>query len=430
MEILDLNRNENLVDWGIERTAKQKVIVWKNESVEYDVYRIPIDKLVYNSKNGRMFMEAKKFESDESITLEQLKENDPKHFNDEVENLIWNTNEERNVFTKRDIEKFGQIEPGVVLDDGTVIDGNRRFTCLRRLHREHPDNPKYSYFLAAIVKVDGKKITNKILKEYELRVQFGADEKVGYNVINMNMSIYELIEKSDTKDFDYTTVAELVNKTPGEISKICKTCALVDEFLDYIKKPGEYAIAEEMKIYWPLEPLVTYFDNEGRNLTPLEKIERKHLFFDYLLTLKVALITQNLRDGLIRKVFKDKSETKELIEEHKETIGNKIQDVIDASKTPEELVSSMNELKESGEASEDQEHYEKKVNKQVANKQLDVPLKECQAALKSLNNVNLKPLIDASNVIAQKKLTEINDELNKITGKVKTLQMEINKDVL
>lgn len=430
MEILDLNRNENLVDWGIERTAKQKVIVWKNESVEYDVYRIPIDILVYNSKNGRMFMEAKKFESVESITLEQLKENDPKHFNDEVENLIWNTNEERNVFTKRDIEKFGQIEPGVVLDDGIVIDGNRRFTCLRRLHREHPDNPKYSYFLAAIVKVDGKKITNKILKEYELRVQFGADEKVGYNVINMNMSIYELIEKSDTKDFDYTTVAELVNKTPGEISKICKTCALVDEFLDYIKKPGEYAIAEEMKIYWPLEPLVTYFDNEGRNLTPLEKIERKHLFFDYLLTLKVALITQNLRDGLIRKVFKDTNETKELIEEHKETIGNKIQDVIDASETPEELVSSMNELKESGEAREDQEHYEKKVNKQVANKQLDVPLKECQAALKSLNNVNLKPLIDASNVIAQKKLTEINDELNKITAKVKTLQMEINKDVL
>ena len=195
-------------------------------------------------------------------------------------------------------------------------------------------------------------------------------------------------------------------------------------------EPGEYAIAEEMKIYWPLEPLVTYFDNEGRNLTPLEKIERKHLFFDYLLTLKVALITQNLRDGLIRKVFKDKSETKELIEEHKETIGNKIQDVIDASETPGELILSMNELKESAEASEDLEHYEKKVNKQVANKQLDVPLKECQAALKSLNNVNLKPLIDASNVIAQKKLTEINDELNKITGKVKTLQMEINKDVL
>ena len=149
-----------------------------------------------------------------------------------------------------------------------------------------------------------------------------------------------------------------------------------------------------------------------------------------LTRLKVALITQNLRDGLIKKVFKDANETKELIEEHKKTIGNKIQDVIDASKTPEEFVSSINELKESDEASEDQEHYEKKVNKQVANKQLDVPLKECQAALKSLNNVNLKPLIDASNVIAQKKLTEINDELDKIAKKVKTLQMEINKDVL
>ena len=31
---------------------------------------------------------------------------------------------------------FGQREPGVVLADGRVVDGNRRFTCLRRIQRE------------------------------------------------------------------------------------------------------------------------------------------------------------------------------------------------------------------------------------------------------------------------------------------------------
>ena len=162
MKIMDLNQNGNLQDWGIERTSKQKTIPWKEETEEYDVYKIPLDILAYNLRNGRMFMEVKKFESEEKISLAQLKEDDIENYNNEVENLIWSTNEEKNEHTKNDIAKYGQIEPGVVLDDGTVIDGNRRFTCLRRLHREFPNEEKYKYFLAAIIKVDGQKITKKL----------------------------------------------------------------------------------------------------------------------------------------------------------------------------------------------------------------------------------------------------------------------------
>lgn len=428
MEILNLSVNDNYQEWGIKRTAKQKTIVLKNSSQEYDVYKIPVDILVYNPTNGRMFMEAKRFENEEHTNLSTLKEQDPKKYNDEVENLIWSTNEERNLSTKRDIEKFGQIEPGVVLDDGTVVDGNRRFTCIRRLHREFPNDERFAYFLAAIIKVDGKQITRQLLKEYELRVQFGADEKVGYNVINKNMSIYWLIEKENS--FDYTTIADLLGNgtTAGDVSKICKTCKLVDEFLDYIGKSGEYQIAEDMKIYWPLEPLVTYFMNDGKNLTELEKQERKHLFFDYLLTLDVALITQNLRDGLIKKVFKDSNETKKLIDEHKETIGDKIQTIIEDSNDIEEFNDSIKELRNSDEAIEDKENYEKVVSKQVAKNQIDIPLKECKNALKSLDNVNVKPLINASNTIANQKLEEIKNALSEIENKVRMIKLQIENE--
>lgn len=428
MEILNLNVNDNYQEWGIKRTAKQKTIVLKNSSQEYDVYKIPVDILVYNPTNGRMFMEAKRFENEEHTNLATLKDIDPKKYNDEVENLIWSTNEERNLSTKRDIEKFGQIEPGVVLDDGTVVDGNRRFTCIRRLHREFPSDERFAYFLAAIIKVDGKQITRQLLKEYELRVQFGADEKVGYNVINKNMSIYWLIEKENS--FDYTSIAELLGNetTAGDVSKICKTCKLVDEFLDYIGKSGEYQIAEDMKIYWPLEPLVTYFMNDGKNLTELEKQERKHLFFDYLLTLDVALITQNLRDGLIKKVFKDSAETKKLIDEHKETIGDKIQTIIEDSTDIDDFNESIKELRNSDEATEDKENYEKVVSKQVAKNQIDIPLKECKNALKSLDNVNVKPLINASNTIANQKLEEIKNVLTEIENKVRTLKLQIENE--
>ena len=263
-----------------------------------------------------------------------------------------------------------------------------------------------------------------------MRVQFGSDEKVGYNVINKNMSIYELIEKNENKDFDYATVADLLgnNTKASDILKICKTCRLVDEFLDYIGKTGEYQIAEDLKIYWPLEPLSQYLSNESKNLTQLEINQRKHLFFDYLLTLDVALITQNLRDGLIKKVFKNDEATKKLIIEHNEKIGNEIKDVINNANSVTIFNDLINELKDSEEAVEDKEAYEKAVQKEVSKNQLDVPLKECINALKSLENVNVKPLVNASNIIAEKKLSEISSTLNEIEIIIKKIKSEMQVD--
>ena len=423
MEILNLKLNDDLMDWGFVRTSSQKKIVWKDETVEYDVYKIPVDILVYNLRNGRMFIEAKRFENTENIKLEDLKKEDPKKYNDEVENLIWSTNEERNIATKKDIEKYGQIEPGVVLDDGTVIDGNRRFTCIRRLHREHPDDDRFKYFSAALVRVDGKIITNQLLKEYELRVQFGADEKVGYNVINMNMSIYDLIKNN--KEFDYTKVAELINKTPGDINKIYRTCKLVDEFLEYIGLPGEYQIAEDMKIYWPLEPLGSYFSGEGKVLTPFEVSARKHLFFDYLLTLDVSLITQNLRDGLIKKIFKDPDKTNEVIKEHKDVIGDSIQEVINSSSGAQDFLSSINALRETTEAQQDKDNYERKVNELTNKSVLDLPIRQCRDAQKTLEDGNIKALTESSNPIADEKLNEIKKILSQIKDRIKDLEAEM-----
>ncbi len=426
MRVLDLTINENLTDWGIEITSKQKTIVMKNRSIDFDVYKIPIDLLVYNLNNGRMFMEVRKKENDDNIDLSEMKKIDPANYNNEIESLIWETSEERNEYTKKDIQKFGQIEPGVILDDGTVIDGNRRFTCLRKLHREYPNDEKFSYFLAAIIRVDGQQITNKLLKEYELRVQFGNDEKVDYKPINKFMSIYELIEKNN-EDFDYTTVGELINKKPGEINKICKTCKLVDEFLNYIEKPGEYQIAEEYNIYWPLEPLVTYFDNDGKNLTPVEQQKRKCLYFDYLLTLDVALMTQNLRDSLIKKVFKNKFETEKLIDKHNQIIGGLISNIINTSTSSDEFNEQINSLRHSDEAEEDKKVYQDTVGKLNDISQLDMPIKICNKINDLIDDLNIQPLISANNAIADSKLKDIQQQLKEALNKIEVKLVDIEK---
>ena len=149
------------------------------------------------------------------------------------------------------------------------------------------------------------------------------------------------------------------------------------------------------------------------------------MFFDYLLTLDVPLPTQNLRDGLIKKIFKNQSETNDLINKHKNIIGDKIQDVIETSTTTEEFLENINALKQSESANEDKKIYEDKLNKISTKSQLDLPIKECQRALETLQGVNVKPLVQASSTIADKKIKEINDKLTEIIRAVESIKLEI-----
>lgn len=426
MEILNLKENENLESWGVVRTSSTKQIVLGEETKEYDIYKIPVDKLAYNLNNGRMYMEVKKFESEEDIKLEELRKEDIERYNNEIENLIWSTNEERNNGTKDDIKKYGQLEAGVVLDDGTVIDGNRRFTCIRKLHREFPDDERYKYFKAALILVDGQEITHELLKKYELKVQFGVDEKVAYNTINMYMSIYDLVEKSKT--FDYTTVANLVGKKPNDIIKIVNTCKLVDDFLKYIEKPGEYTLAEKFNIYWPLEPFAQYLKKNKNNMTALEIANRKSIFFDYLLTLDVELMTQNLRDGLIKKIFSKPEEAENLIQKHNEIIGDQIHNVIENTDDADTFFNEINGLKGTEEAKEDEEMYKNTLNRLNTKMQVDVPVKECKKALESLEGININSLLKSNSEIAKKKLEEIAEKIEKIIEISTKIKMDIENN--
>lgn len=417
MSILNLKTQESYDDWGILNTGKTKKIVLGDKTIEYDVFKIPVDILVYNASNGRIFIEAKRFENEEDTKLCDLKETNPEKFNEEVENIIWKTNEKENNRTKKDIAKYGQLDPGVVLEDGTIIDGNRRFTCIRKLHREQPDNDLYRYFEAAIVKVDGQNLTKKLLKEYEIKVQFGTDEKVDYNVINKNMHIYFAVEKDPNNNFNYSSMAELLGNdtTSGDVMKICKVCALVDEFLEYIGKPEEYQIAEDFNIYWPLEPLYSYFNNAGKNLSDLQKEQRKELFFDYLLTLNVALPTQTLRDNLLKIVFKNEAATDELIEKHKDAIGNDIANIISEHVSTDEFKDRIQNLKESEKSEEDLLHYQNIVDSLKKKNLKDLPAKLAKDALTYISDIVLEPFFASSSEEAAAILAKVKEYLTKIS---------------
>lgn len=65
-------------------------------------------------------------------------------------------------------------EPGVVLNGGRIIDGNRRYTCLRMLESE---SDEFGYFEAVILDFSIES-NEKEIKTLELSIQHGEEKKL------------------------------------------------------------------------------------------------------------------------------------------------------------------------------------------------------------------------------------------------------------
>jgi len=418
-------REDDLLKYGIKMIAEKKKIPLGEKTVEYQIYNIPLEHLKYNLGNGRIFMEINKLQREEEVDLHDLMNSNINEYNNEIENLIWESSIEKNQDTLEDIEKYTQLESGVVLDDGTVIDGNRRFTCLRRLHAKYPEDERYEYFKAAIIFLEGGKISKKDLKKYELKVQFGRDEKVDYKTINFNMSIYENIKSGE---FSIQEMADSVHRKPSDITKIMATSELVEDMLKYINHEGQLSIAEDLNIYWPLEPLAAYLNStDGKKMSEIEKTKKKQMYYDYILTLDIGLPTQSLRDHLINKIFKNDALYNELAEKYDNNSGEIVNStLINNDSRPHEFVEKVKDFKKSDDAREILADFNKIKEKAGLEKSIEQPIKICSDIKDSLLEINLTPHLNATSERADDTLQKVKSKLEEIIRVTEEIIQNIN----
>ena len=422
-------KTDDLTKYGILLTPETKKIPLGSTNLDYEIYKIPLEKLKYNSSNGRIFMEMARLKAVGEVDIKELEQTDVEQFNNEIENLIWESSPEKNEVTLEDIEKYTQLESGVVLDDGTVIDGNRRFTCLRRLHAMHPENEDFKYLKAAIIFRDGNAITQKDIKRYELKVQYGKDEKVSYKAVNFAMSLYQEIK---TGTFSIQEIAENVNKKPSDITKIVQTCELVEDFLEYLGRPGQLYVAEELNIYWPLEPLAAYLNGQdGAKLSEVEKMKRKHLFYDYIMTIDIALPTQEFRDNLIKKIFKDEILWKELSDEYEAQEGEVVNtELVQSEESPEEFVQHVKEFRKNSDTSKKiHKRYKNKVEKKNMQESVDAPAELCDEIISRLKQINIEPFLNATSTLADEKLRIVFAKLENASQWIEDIEEKIKKKI-
>lgn len=241
----------------VGKTTLSRKLTLGGVTKAYPVYRVRLDQLFYNDQNDRIATWITQYKNDTSnISFSELSREE---YNKIIEQFIIDSNPAAIEKTKNNIALVNQREPGVILSDGRIVDGNRRFTCLRLLNAED-ENVQYfeTVILDASVENDQKQI-----KMLELAIQHGEEQRVDYNMIDMAIGAYH-----DIIETELLTIDEYVSSTNIPISEVrrrLETAKLIIEFLEFMGVAKQYHIAREMQVYsvfYELVPLVKRCESE------------------------------------------------------------------------------------------------------------------------------------------------------------------------
>lgn len=272
---------EMLNETQFELTEETRSLTIKGESRLFPVYRIPVDDIVYNRQNGRIATWVSEYESDNGQLPDDVKET-----NAIIEKFIVNSNPESFNRTKINIDRFGQNNPAVVLKNGVVVDGNRRFTALRQLSQEK--GSKYAYIKAVLL--DQNDYNSKDIKTLELNLQHAVEERVDYNPIDRLVDLYrDLI--AEGHDFSVSEYAAETNDSEKKIKDDMEVAELLVEYLDRIQQPLMFHIARQQKLDGPIREIYRML----KKVSEANMIDAKEALFMGLQTLD-GDVTRKIRD--------------------------------------------------------------------------------------------------------------------------------------
>ena len=223
----------------VELTGLTRKLTINGETKAYPVYRVRLDLLFYNDRNDRILTWISQYRDETGI--EDLGTLSREEYNRVIEEFIIKSNPSSIEKTCNSMRLVGQREPGVTLSDGRIVDGNRRFTCLRMLQRE---DPSVAYFETVILSKEPSDNAKQV-KLLELAIQHGEEQRVDYNLIDHVLGAY-----MDIVETGLLTVEEYASTTfepVAEVKKKLDIAQLIIEFLAFMRTPGQYHIARDMQ---------------------------------------------------------------------------------------------------------------------------------------------------------------------------------------
>ena len=280
--------------------------------------------LFYNDQNDRIATWISQYRSQHEGQVPSILNKED--YNSIIEDFIVKSNPGAIAATQNNIELVEQREPGVVLADGRIIDGNRRFTCLRKLADK---NDRFKYFEAVIL---DRNIENsaKQIKMLELSIQHGEESKVDYNPIDRLVGVYN--DVIDTKLLSISEYAKSTNESESNVNKRVEVAELMVDFLDFINAPKQFYIARDLQVGGTLEELPVLLK---KCKTEDEKEDFKISVFTNILMKPASDLRQFVRQ--IKSIV-DSDYVEEFIEEQKEIAVKVIETLPPVGKVNEKII--------------------------------------------------------------------------------------------
>lgn len=401
----------------LKKTGEKKKLSIRNQiDDKYDVYEIPLEFLYYNDQNGRINTLYKKYNSTHGLISPKPGDSE---YNKIFEEFIFDSNAQAMKDTKQSIEEKTQREPGVVLPDGRVIDGNRRFTALRMIERER-NIPQY--FNAVILSLDQKSKTDeKIIKELELDLQLGREERVSYDPIDRIFDIYNTIKVEKIMNKDEYKKASGAQNTKG-INRDIRLAELIIKFIEIVSPGGnpidKFYLARDLKLDGPIEEIESTI-----NKLKSDNVEAtKDAVLTYLIASKVV-DKQNDSTRIMREIKNNILKDNDRLQYFLDSADSKVDVIIDTF--ADNPIESANELKtvieKNNEARESIvkliSSTERLINKGKFENERTKALIELENVRDSLSEINPEDFLELTqdeNIEARNIISEITDILYKL----------------
>lgn len=231
----EIIENGNPISTGV-------ALKYQGETQRVNVYRIPLEILVYNKYNGRISSRVKAYER-----LHHKLDAEDSSDRELIENLLWESKVERNKKTMDDLVENGQMRHGIVTADGVIIDGNRRASLLNRAYREREkhkwspaDVDKCRYFNAIILPQDAGE---RDIQQLETTYQMGEDDKLDYNPIEKYLKVRDLTDVG----FDVDEISKMMRESAADVKRWQRTLTLMDDYLQFFNYEDMYPMIDRVE---------------------------------------------------------------------------------------------------------------------------------------------------------------------------------------
>tara|TARA_Y100001936_G_C16062231_1_gene664826 strand:+ start:75 stop:1244 length:1170 start_codon:yes stop_codon:yes gene_type:complete len=213
--------------------GKKLSVIISGESQDIQVYKIPLNLLFYNIKNGRFAAEYIELKEKLSRELNPENPDDEK----EIQKMLIGLDEKKSLQLEVDIRKFGQREPGICTADGYVHNGNRRMSVIQEI----ADSGEMKFNFLEVARLPPG-VSDQDLWLIEAGIQLAKNVQLDYGPINTLLKFKEGIDSGLTA----TQVAKNIYGLDNEkdIEEKLEILKLIEKYLKFIGEENHYKKAD------------------------------------------------------------------------------------------------------------------------------------------------------------------------------------------